>query len=122
MCKAPDHDTPGGWTDLIEEARDRLMATHPNRSLSVVFGIGPKGMIFIKWHPMDDTNASPLQLLAGDRATPSTLRHPELRYDHTIPGQSHVLAWGNNTLLEAIDTTAAYSLDYWTQDQRQIIN
>jgi hypothetical protein len=36
------------------------MATHPNRSLFVVFGIGLKWMIFIKWHPMDDTNASPL--------------------------------------------------------------
>ncbi|KAK4233454.1 hypothetical protein C8A03DRAFT_38832 [Achaetomium macrosporum] len=105
-CKAPNHDTPSGWKDLIEEASDRLVDAHPNRMLFLIVGIGLKWMIF-KWDPIGGANASPLQVLADDRA----LRH-QLRYNPNIRGQSHVVAWANSPVPDMIDTTLAYSLDY----------
>lgn len=120
-CKAPDHDTPGGWKDLIEQATQRIAAAHPNRMLFVIFGIGLKWMFF-KWDPVNAANASPLQILASNQNQAWTLR-PELRYDSTLVGQSHVVRVGNNPVPDMIDSRLAYSLDYWTQNaQGQITN
>ncbi|KAK4150232.1 hypothetical protein C8A00DRAFT_37182 [Chaetomidium leptoderma] len=123
-CKAPNHDTPNGWKNLIEQASTRLAAAHPNRMLFVISGIGLKWMIF-KWDPIAGATAgataSPLQVLASNPGQAWTLR-PELRYDPTVPGQSHVVARGNNPVADLIDTSLAYSLDYWTQYQGQVLN
>ncbi len=104
--KAPNHDTPGQWKNLIEEASDGLVAAYPTRMLFVIFAVGLKWMIF-KWDPLNPS-LSPLQVLGSNHNVAWTLR-PELRYDSSLTGQSHVTPWNN----EFIDTTAAYSLDYW---------
>jgi hypothetical protein len=71
---------------------------------------------------MASANASPLQVLADKQVENWTLIPPQLRYDPTIPGQPHVVTWGNGSVPGMIDTVLAYSLDYRTQDQGQIKN
>lgn len=116
--KAPNHDTPAGWKDLIEQASNRLAVAHPNRMLFVIFAIGLKWMSF-KWDPIGAVNAPPLQILTNNHAQGQewTLP-PQLRYDPTVPGQSHVVAYGDSLVTDTIDQISAYSLEYWTHDQQ----
>jgi len=49
-CKAPNHDTPSRWKNLINEATVRLNNAHPTRRLFIIFAVGLKLMVFL-WLP-----------------------------------------------------------------------
>ncbi|KAH6839575.1 hypothetical protein B0I37DRAFT_237267 [Chaetomium sp. MPI-CAGE-AT-0009] len=112
-CKAPSEDTPGGWKDLMEQAGNRLHAAHPNRMLYVILAVGLK-WVFFKWDPF--TQGSPLQVRGHHPNVAWTMR-TQYQYEPAVAGQSHVVtvntAYGQTDML---DTTRAYSLDFFTRD------
>ncbi|KAG7290356.1 hypothetical protein NEMBOFW57_000356 [Staphylotrichum longicolle] len=110
-CKAPSHDSPGKWKDLIEQTQTRLRAAHPGRMLYVIFAVGLKWMV-LKWDPTTP-NPHHLQVL-GSNANVAWTLDVNLHYDQTLAGQSHVITLPNNPNQWLVDTTAAYSLDFWT--------
>ncbi|KAK4151036.1 hypothetical protein C8A00DRAFT_36343 [Chaetomidium leptoderma] len=112
-CKAPVEDTPAGWKDLMEQCASRLELAHPARKLYVILAIGLKWMMF-KWDPRHKTR-SPLQMLADHR--PDTwAMDSRYRYDSGIAGQSHVVYSNNAPSPDLVDTTLAYSLEFWAPE------
>jgi hypothetical protein len=111
-CKAPEEDTPAGWKNLMMRAGARLEEAHPNRMLYVILAIGLKWMFF-KWDPLSPR--PPLQVLADNRTGVWNMS-PYYHYESAVAGQFHVIhhSLPGQPATEVIDTTMAYSLNFWT--------
>ncbi|KAK3937052.1 hypothetical protein QBC46DRAFT_268412, partial [Diplogelasinospora grovesii] len=136
-CKAPTRDRPGAWKDAIDEVVGRLAAAHPDRMVFLIIAVGLKWMPFV-WNPelnialataqqqgqaqlaanlqAQVDQVSPLRVVMSNRQEVWDL-DPRLHMidPTTLLHQRHVLRNAQGELF--IDTTAAYTLDYWTLDQ-----
>ncbi|KAK3934459.1 hypothetical protein QBC46DRAFT_413892 [Diplogelasinospora grovesii] len=135
-CKAPNHDTPGEWKDAINEAVGRLAYAHPDRMVFLIIAIGLKWMPFV-WNPelnialataqqqgqaqlaanlqAQIDQVSPLRVVMSNRQEAWDL-DPRLHMidPTTLLHQRHVRENPQGELF--VNTTEAYTLDYWTLD------
>ena len=116
-CKAPCHDIPTRWKDVIVEAADRLSVAYPVRRVYLILAIGLKWMPFL-WDPVAPTlnpARSPLHILKDNQEETRVVDHRiHMISPVDLPGQRHVFprngAW-------IVDARLAYSLNFWTLDQ-----
>ncbi len=119
-CKAPCHYQPNGWNSVMSEAVGRLRSAHPTRDLFVILAVGLEWMPFY-WNPFNQQ--APLQILKDNErdhwpvdqgiCVANVPNHNNLQ--RHIVNDPRVAGGPRNT----IDTTRAFSLDYWTMDGRQ---
>ena len=109
-CGTPEEDQPKAWNKLMKQAVGRLTVAHPSRNIHLVLAIGIQWMLF-EWAP--GNQRSPLQICAHSlRATWSV--HPQIHVP--IPDAPYLVPSNLNVDYDQIDTTRAYSLDFWTLD------
>lgn len=111
--KAPKHEQPGHWIDVLNEAVIRLQGGHANRAVYLVLSIGIKWMIF-KWNPTQLSNP-PLAMTFQNGTQVAAL---DARISlPTFHGVAPRYAWvAQQTGATYIESTDAYSLDFWTPD------
>lgn len=107
-CKAPKHDQPNRWDEVMKEATERLSVAHPNRNVWLILATGLKWMVFY-WDPNSPPQNPPLQIISHNQQ----MRWAVDRRIHVAPiqGQRHILQNG------IIRTDLANTLDFWTQTQ-----
>jgi hypothetical protein len=108
---------PGAWNRVMAEAAARLSNAHPNRNLYIILAIGLEWMIF-QWQPRNQQR--PLKILADNR---TDVVHPHMSVA-PIADQSHLVRSVPGGPADLIDTTFAYSLDFWSMraDRQQPLN
>jgi hypothetical protein len=108
---------PGAWNRVMAEAAARLSYAHPNRNLYVILASGLEWMIF-EWQPRNQQR--PLKILADNR---TDVVHPHMSVA-PVADQSHLVRSAPDGPADLIDTTFAYSLDFWSMraDRQQPLN
>jgi hypothetical protein len=109
-CKAPCHDTPGGWKELITEASNRLATAHPTRMVFLITAVGAKWMFF-KWDPNSLNPLIVLDRLLYNVQNAWTIPHRQLCFEPTIQGQRYRVSNSTTNALDAIDPRQAHTVD-----------
>ncbi len=105
-CKAPSEGAPNGWNSVMTEAVARLSSAHPTREVYLILAIGIKWMCFL-WDPVNPLPmGSELHIISAGQTVWAV--DARVKPIPNLAGQRHI---GNSFL---VDTTQAYSLDYWS--------
>lgn len=109
-CKAPDMDQPNEWNRVLSQVVVRLNSAHPTRMVYVILAIGLKWMPFI-WDPQGSLNLQMRSLVVLKHNRRDTWSVDSRIYGAPVQGQTHVVNVNNQWI---VDTTRAYTLDFWT--------
>ncbi|KAH6630788.1 hypothetical protein B0J18DRAFT_488543 [Chaetomium sp. MPI-SDFR-AT-0129] len=137
-CRVAGDGTPAGWRDALEEAVGRLRVAHPQRNVHLILAVGIRWMVF-EWVPEKSQGShghgdghgdghsevvKQLYIKAysdddGDRDTAGSPVHPYIRAVAGIGGVPYLASSldSDRERGDRIDTTKAYSLDFWTLDR-----
>ncbi|AEO60427.1 hypothetical protein MYCTH_2309625 [Thermothelomyces thermophilus ATCC 42464] len=107
-CKAPTHLKPHGWHNVLGEAVTRLNAAHPDREVFLILAIGMKWMPFM-WDPFNPFPRGQGLKMLKDNGQP---------WDDEIDGRIRPVNMPNQRHVNGriIDTTRAFTLNYWDAD------
>lgn len=114
-CKAPNLNAPYGWKTVLFDAVDRLAVAYDTRRVYLILAVGLRWLPFL-WDPAVVQNP-PLHILdnnGAERWAVDPRVHPVPQA--ALAGQTHYIDSQSGL---AVDTKAAYSLDYWTLKPNQ---